>query len=174
MSTPLTDIEARTKALAEARTVLAGIVTELNDGIEALKRQHMRSLKAAVSKVAQRHAELKALIEEHPDLFVKPRTVVFHGVKVGLQKGKGVLEFDDPERVVALIEKWYPDQVDVLVATRKTPVKDALQQLTGAELKKLGIRVTEADDQVVIKPTDSDVDKLVNALVKGATEEAES
>lgn len=174
MSTPLTDIERRTKALADARTVLAGIVTELNDGIEALKRQHMRSLKAAVGKVAERQAELKALIEEHPDLFIKPRTVVFHGIKVGMQKGKGGLEFDDPDRVVALIEKWYPDQVELMVATKKTPVKDALQQLTGAELKKLGVHVLDADDQVVIKPTDSDVDKLVNALVKGATEEATS
>jgi hypothetical protein len=34
--------------------------------------------------------------------------------------------------------------------------------------------VVEAGDQVVIKAADADVDKLVKALIKGATEDATS
>lgn len=99
-------------------------------------------------------------------MFDTPRTVVFYGIKVGLQKGKGAIEWDDDAQVVKLIEKHFPEQADVLIKTTKKPVKKALAQLTVAELKKLGIVVEETGDQVVIKSTDSEIDKLVNALLK--------
>lgn len=172
--TTINDIERRTKLLADARAALADIVTQLNDGIEALKRDHMRALKAAVARVAERHEELKALIEEAPDLFVKPRTVVFHGIKIGYQKGTGKLEFDDPDRVVALIKKHFPEQAEALILTTERPAKEALEQMSAADLKKLSIVVEGTADRVVIKHTDSTVDKLVKALIKGATEDTEA
>ena len=49
-------------------------------------------------------------------------------------------------------------KADVLVATTERPAKDALAQLTAAELKKLGISVTDGGDAVFIKPADSAVD----------------
>lgn len=168
--TQITDIELRTKAFSEARAAVAAIVTELNDGIDALKRQHMGSLKRAINRMAEKHDQLKALIEANPALFAKPRTVIFHGVKVGYQKGKGAITFDDADQVIKLIRKHMPDQADVLIATAEKPAKDALAQLTAAELKRIGVSVTDASDQVVIKPTDSETDKLVDALLKGATE----
>ncbi|MEW5893352.1 MAG: host-nuclease inhibitor Gam family protein [Pseudomonadota bacterium] len=169
--TSLVDIETRAKKYAEAREHLAGIVAALNDGIEALKRDHMKRLKKAVADAAERHDALKALIEDAPELFVKPRTVVFHGIKLGYQKGKGKIEWDDADQVVRLIKKHFPEQADVLVATTERPAKDALAQLTAAELKKLGISVTDGGDAVFIKPADSAVDKMVDALLKDATEE---
>ena len=169
--TKLTDIEPTAKAYAEARAK----VTDLNSGIEALKRDHMPALKRAIAKAAEKHDQLKQLIEANPALFVKPRTVVYHGVKLGMQKGKGGISFDDAEQVVRLIKKHYPEQADVLVVTTEKPAKDALAQLTVAELKKVGCTVVDAGAAVVIKPTDSEVDKLVDTLLKGATEtEAEA
>lgn len=164
----LPDIERRAKALAETRERLSAIVTELNAGIEALHRAQMPALRRAVAAVADRHDELKGLIEQHPELFVKPRTVVMHGIKLGYAKGKGSVEFDDADQVVRLIEKHHPDQVDVLVQVEKTPVKAALAQLSAAELKKLGVTVEGTSDVVLIKPTDSAVDKTVKALMKAA------
>jgi hypothetical protein len=38
-------------------------------------------------------------------------------------------------------------------------------------LKKLGCTVRDTGDEVVIKPVDGDVDKIVRALLKDATEE---
>lgn len=169
--TTINDIERRTKLLADARAALSEIVMQLNAGIEALKRDHMRALKAAVARVAERHEELKALIEEAPDLFVKPRTVVFHGIKVGYQKGAGKIEFDDADRVVALIKKHFPEQAEALILTTERPAKEALEQMSAADLKRLGIVVEGTADRVVIKHTDSTVDKLVKALIKGATED---
>lgn len=168
--TQLTDIEPSAKAYAEARAKVAEIVTQLNDGIEALKRSHMPALKRAITRAAEKHDQLKQLIEANPALFVKPRTVIYHGVKIGLKQGSGGITFDDADQVVRLIKKHFPEQADVLVITTEKPSKDALRNLTVAELKKVGCNAVEAGDQVVIKPTDSEVDKLVDTLLKGATE----
>lgn len=165
------EIERRTLALAETRERVAAIVSELNAGIEALQRANMPALRRAVAAAANKHDELKQVIEANPELFVKPRTVVLNGIKVGLAKGKGSIEFEDPEQVVKLIKRNHPDQVDVLIQTEEKPVKTALAQLSAAELKRLGVKVEGTDDVVVIKPTDSAVDKTVAALLKAAIDE---
>jgi hypothetical protein len=173
--TQLTDIERRAKAFADARAEVAGIVSLLNEGIEALKRDNMPSLKRAIARAAEKHDNLKGLIDANPQLFVRPRTVVFHGVKVGYGKGKGGITFEDGAQVVKLIKKHLPDQAEVLIITKESPAKDALAQLSATDLKKIGCSVVNAGDAVVIKPTDSEVDKLVDTLLKGATEaEAEA
>ena len=101
----LVAIESKTKEFADARAKLAVIVTALNDSMEALKRQYMADLKRAVAATAKRQDELKGLLEASPELFAKPRSVIFHGIKVGYAKGKGKIEFTDPEQVVKLIKK---------------------------------------------------------------------
>lgn len=168
--TQLTDIEPTAKAYADARAKVVEIVTDLNAGIDALKRNHMPALKRAITKAAEKHDQLKQIIEANPALFVKPRTVIYHGVKIGMKKGTGGISFDDADQVVRLIKKHYPDQADVLIITSEKPAKDALAQLSVAELKKIGCNSVDAGDAVVIKPTDSEVDKLVDTLLKGATE----
>ena len=35
-----------------------------------------------------------------------------------------------------------------------------------SDLKKIGVTVIETGDEVFIKPTDSEIDKLINALLK--------
>lgn len=167
-------IEQRAKALADARATMSDIVTALNDRIEALHRQHMRGLKAAVHAVAEQHDKLKALIEEHPALFTKPKTVVMHGLKVGFKKGPGKVEFDDADKVVKLIEKHFPEQVELLAPSERKVSKDALQLMNAVDLKKLGVKVTGTGDAVLIAPVDSQVDKLLKALLKAATDETEA
>ncbi|WP_374342634.1 host-nuclease inhibitor Gam family protein [Azonexus sp.] len=167
----LTQIEKHAMAYAVAREHLASIVSAMNQGIEAIKRDHMKRLKKAVAEAAERHDALKALIEAAPDCFIKPRSMVLHGIKLGYQKGKGKIEWDDADQVVRLIKRHFPEQADVLIATSERPAKDALAQLTAAELKKLGISVTDGGDAVFIKPADSAVDKMVDALLKDAVEE---
>lgn len=167
----LAEIEIRARKYAEARERVALIVSDLNDGIETLKRSELPRLRKAVATAAEHHDALKSLIEGAPGCFVKPRTVVLHGIKLGFQKGKGKIEWDDADQVVRLIKKHYPEQADVLVATTERPAKEALANLSAAELKKLGISVTDGGDAVFIRPVDSAVDKMVDALLKDATEE---
>jgi len=169
----LTEIESLTRTFASARSDLADAVTLLNDEIERIKRKHLGDLKRLVARCAERHAALKAGIESSPSLFDKPRTHIFHGIKVGYKKSVGTIEWDDDDQVVALIKKHFADQADVLIHTEERPLKKALRELTVADLKKLGCTVEETGDVVVIKPTDGEVDKIVNALLADATDDAE-
>lgn len=166
------NISKRASVYSDARQLLAEKVTAFNDGLAALRKDHIPGIKKAVARAAEAEAALRALIEANPDCFTKPKTQVFSGVKVGYQKGKGTISFEDADSVVARIKKHLPDQADVLIKQKETPVKDALAQLSAADLKKIGVTVSEAGDQVVIKPVDSEVDKMVDALLKDVGEEA--
>lgn len=166
-------IEKLTRNYADARERLAETVQALEDKIEAIKRQYLPGIKIQVGIAAQEKADLKAAIEDGKELFVRPRTVIISGIKVGLEKGKGRIDWDDNDTVVRLIEKHFPDQAEVLIQTKKKPVKKALANLSAGELKKLGIQVEDTGDQVVIKPTDSQIEKLVDKLLKEKDEETE-
>lgn len=165
MST-LNEIEKITKEYADERQKLSDRIRQLKDEMNQLKRKRLPVIKNTVQTVMEKQEALKAALEDSRPLFEKPRTVVFHGVKVGFQKGKGKITWSDDAQVVKLIKKNFPDQVDVLIKTTEKPSKDALANLPTADLKKLGIIVNETQDQIVIKSTDSEIDKFVDALLK--------
>lgn len=167
----LKEIEALTKAYADRREALAGTVSGLNDELEAVKRKYLARIKQQVASAKDAAANLSAAIEASPALFVKPRTITVHGIKVGFQKGKGKVTFADGDKVVELIKKHLEDRADVLILTEEKPNKEAIAQLEVAELKKIGCSVTGTGDQVLIKDAAGDVDKLVAALLKEEVEE---
>lgn len=168
----MSDIESRAKMLAQAREKLSELANELQAGIDALTRTAMKDLKRAVNAAQEHQTALLALVEQAPDLFTRPKSVVFHGVKIGYQKSKGKIEFDDAEAVIRLIKKHFPDQADVLITTKESPAKEALANLSAADLKRLGVHVTDAGEVVFVKFTDTAVDKMVDALFSKAAAEA--
>jgi len=170
----LQDIEKRAKKFADLRAKLADEVRNLNDEVEAAKRRHLSAIKRLVEAAGEAHGELHDAIAESPALFEKPKTQTLHGIRLGFQKGKGRIEWDDDEQVVALIRKHQKDDFDLLVKTEYTPVKKALAQLSVADLKRLGVEVEETGEVVFIKDTTTDIDKLVTALLKQETAEAEA
>lgn len=174
MSPSLAEIEALTKTYAEARGSLGSLLSALNADLERVKQKYLPGIKAAVAKTKDAEGWLKGAVEQTPQLFVKPRTYSFHGIKVGYQKGKGGIAWDDPDHVVQLILRHLPDQADVLIQTTRRPVKKALEQLTVAELKKIGCTVVESGDEIVLKATDGEVEKMVNALLKETAAEDEA
>ena len=167
----LKEIEATTKLYADARALLAGRVRELNDQVEAAKRERLPGIKRALNAAALLEMELREQIKESADQFVKPRSVVLHGVKVGYQKAPGAISWTNLDRVVALIREHFPRKFDVLVKATYKPVKKALAQLSAEDLKRIAVTVSADSDEVLIKDTASDVDKLVDALLKEAVEE---
>ncbi|WP_290890602.1 hypothetical protein [Arenimonas sp.] len=162
----LSAIEKQTRTFAEHQRDLRFLVEALQAEVEDAKRRAMKKIRNAVERATNSRAELKALIEQRPDLFVRPRSVVIDGIKVGFQKAKGGLVIDDEQRTCALIHKHLPDVVDQLIVSTEKPVKAALNLLTAADLKRIGVKVTDDTDEVLIKDTASDVDKLVAALLK--------
>ena len=159
-------IEKMTKDYADARATLSGRVTEMKEAIDLIKRRYLPLIKHAVNAALERKSKLQGEIENNPQLFEKPRTLVLHGIRVGFQKQRAGMEWNDDAAVVKLIRKHFPEQVDVLVKTTEKPVKTALNQLTVSDLKKLGVSVSEGADEPVIKPTDTDVDKLVAKMLE--------
>lgn len=167
----LAAIEGKARLYADRRDDLAGVVRVLNDQVEALKRSALPEIKRAVARAAEAHGKLRDLVEGAPGLFVKPRTVIFHGIKVGFEKGKGKLVFENGDRVCELINKHFPELTEALIIVSQAPNRKALGELAAADLKRLGVTVEDTGDQVVIRPTDTAVDKVVNALLKEAVEE---
>lgn len=170
--TRMKELEMAAQAFAEARAALSAIVSDLEAEMNAVKRRKISSLRRAVAKSNDRQSDLKNLIEASKELFEKPRTRVFHGIKVGYQKGKGGLDIGDEERVLKLILKHFPDREEELIRTKKAPDKTALGKLPVSDLKRLGIEVIATQDEIVLKATDSAVDKIVDALLKGMEEDS--
>lgn len=170
--TTLADIEHKARKASEARAELRGLVTQLEEETRALRRAYQRQLMRLTETAATAEGVLLGLVEDAPELFSKPRSVILHGIKCGYQKGRGELVFDDANKVVSLIQKHLPEQMDVLVKTTYAPVKTALAQLSVAELKRIGVQVVETGDIAFIKPMDSEIDKLVSALMDSFREAA--
>ena len=145
------------------------MVEDLEADREKLMRKYLPVLREAVARAARAKLALYSAIADSPGLFEKPRTLVFSGVKVGFQKGKGGIEFDDADKVVALIRKQFGDEAIAYLRVSTAPDKKMLAELPVAELKKLGCTVTETGDVVVIKPTDGEIEKTVAALLATAT-----
>ncbi len=161
------EIEKRTQEYSAARRVLVDRMQTLEDEIAKIKRRLLPGIKAAAESAAQFKAVLIRAIEDSPELFDAPRTQVYSGIKVGLQKGKGKLDWESDDLVVRLIKKHFPEDMwDVLIKKTEKPRKDGLNGLPVADLKRIGVTAEETGDQIVVKPMDSEIDKLVDALLR--------
>jgi hypothetical protein len=168
----LKEIENLTKEYALARKTLSDRVQELEEELTQIKKRHLTGIKKAVAVAATWQSNLNAAIDAAPELFQKPRTVVFYGIKVGMQKQKGKIEWEDDEYVIERLKKLFPDNWEDYVKITAKPVKAALENLSVSDLKRLGVTAEESGDKVLIKPTDSEVDKLVEALLRDEIKEA--
>ena len=162
----LEEIEKLTDAHVKASRTLADKCQSLEDGINDLKKRHLKGIKGAASVLVGTTTALQTAIKRSEFLFQKPRTKVISGVKIGFQKKKGTINWDDDAHVIKLIKKHFPDKADVLIKTTHKPDKSALNNLTVAELKKIGVEAKETGDEVIIKSLDTEVDKYVKALLK--------
>lgn len=166
----LATIDQRTKRYAEAREHLAALVTELNAGIQALQRAQLPAVRKAVQRASEHHARLNEALSARPDLFKRPRTTIFHGVVVGYKKGKATFKYD-ADFVIKQIKLRLPLKQDSLIRVEEKVVAEGLKLLTDDERAKIGVTLEEGKDAVVITPTDSAIDKAVNALLAAAIDE---
>ncbi len=161
----LEKIESLTNKLATERDVLASLVDELQEEMEQSKDARLPNIRRIAKRVLKTKEKLEIIIGDNPQLFVKPRTLTMSGIKIGFQKGKGLLGYKDASAVIKLIRKHYPEKEDVLVKTTESIIKKAINNMTASELRRIGITVIPGEDQVLIKPAGSDIDKLVSAYL---------
>lgn len=169
----LFEIDKAAQEYSQAHDGLAEIMTAIDDAVTRIKRERMPTLRKAVEKAAAKKTALRGLIDESRDQFKSPRTRILHGVKLGLQKGKGKLDWEDDELVVKLIKKHFPEETwEMLIKKTEKPRKDGLNGLDVKDLRKIGVTAEDTGDQIVVKPTDSEIDKMVDALLGDEDPEA--
>lgn len=141
-------------------------IAELEADLETVKQKHLPGLKKQAAKLAAAEAELYNAVENAPDLFEKPKTLVIAGTKIGFSNSVGSIVVDDESQTVKLVEKHFPDRFDELVKTERTPRKDALRTLEPKELARLGCRIEGCGPVVIVKRVAGDVEKLINKLIE--------
>jgi len=169
-NTPIITIETACRALSDERARLRDLVAELEDKIRAIKRAFNHRIKHLAGQAAARHNDLVALVEGNPTCFEHPRTQIFHGVRVGYRKGVGGIAWDDDAQVIKLIKARMPEAADTLIKTTEKPIRAALKALPVGELKRIGCRVDDTGDQIIVQPIDSEIDRLVDAILADITD----
>lgn len=164
------------KNYAATRSVVSERVSALEAEVQDAQRRKLPGIKSAVAEAADAKARLEAAIEEGRMLFKSPRTITAHGIKCGLQKGKGKITWlGKPAAVVALIKKHLAGKASLLIKTEETLKKAGLNSLSVEELKKIGCTVGATGDHVYVAAEDTAVDKLVERILKeGQGEELEA
>ena len=170
LASPLAGLEILCARYDEESTQLESLIAALEADLEAVKQKHLGALKRQASVVARREAELQSAIEANGSLFVKPRSVTLHGIKVGLTYSKGCLEFDDADTVIRLIKKLHKAEADTFIRTKEEPNKEALWTLSVDQLAQLGCRIEGVGDQVICKRVAGDVEKLIKKLIEKLVE----
>ncbi|MDP2432917.1 MAG: hypothetical protein Q8O33_12905 [Pseudomonadota bacterium] len=156
----LTHRELTLRAQAQEADIAAAMVPIL--------ARHRPGIDAAAEEKAAAQDALMRLVQANPQLFKRPRSVTVDGVKAGYRKELDSLDWDDEQVVIARIQAMLPDQVDLLIRTQTSLVADALPQLDATTLRQIGVRQVSGSDQAFVSIGDSDVDKLVKAILADA------
>jgi len=163
--TTMDEIVALARAYSKARDALEATGEEIRQLQRRAVRDRLRGMRSRVAETAAAHDALKAAIEGRPELFVKPRTVAVDGVKFGFRKQTGAVDTGDEAQAIALLRKKLPGLADTLINVKETLDKKGLRKLPAADLARIGVTIEDPVDEVVIATAESDIDKLVNALL---------
>lgn len=170
--TDINEIERLSAVYAEAMTALSQDVIVLDKSLRTVKEKALPGIKRAVQRAASAKTNLLAAVADSAELFQKPRTKVLHGVKVGIGKSKGKVVMADEELVIKRIRKLLPEeQAELLIRVKERVHKPGVYDLSVDDLKRLGIDIIGTGDQPVAKLMDSDIEKVINALLGDDSEE---
>ncbi len=164
----MTDIETAAAEFAAANAEMARLVGEAGEAIGTIRHKYSTPLKDAYAAVKMKRKALERLIDRRRDLFVRPRTRILHGIRLGVTKDRGAVHYDcDEDVMVARIRATLGDKAEDLIAITEKPIKKQLALQDEKVLRKLGVEVREDTDSVLIKPAANDVEKAAQAFLEG-------
>lgn len=159
-------IERAAQAYSDSIDDLKSQMNLLEEAITEEKRLAMPLIRQCVRKARKKEKELQSLVKGSSDLFQKPKTRVFHGIKVGFRLVAMKLKYPADDKLVAKIRSELPDEADTLIVTKDAPVKDAIQNLGVKVLRRLGILVQNPFNEVVVKHQTGDMLKMADAMME--------
>ena len=154
------------KAYSQAITQLTQRLDDLEKAREQLTNRRMPGISTAAAHAMQAKAALLAEITSNADQFNKPRSRTQHSVKYGMQAQQNTLNIVSEDRTKQLIRQHLPEQAEILIETKTTLNKSELKKLDDAALAAIGITVDKPGDIAFAKPAESNVNKLVEAVLK--------
>lgn len=165
-------IESKTKKYSEIHSSLSHKITEMERQISDIRKVFMTDITADIKKLKTAGDALYEIIGQNKNLFNNPKTVIFHNIRVGIMKGKGKKEFDN-DVTIKLIKKHLPLQQDTLIKIEEKVISKALEQLSASDLKKIAVEITDSQDEVMIKPVDSEIQKIINNILNESNNKEE-
>ena len=168
---PIQHLERRVQDYADALAEYQALTALMRDEIRHVTARHLAAIRHLFNGLKDRQADICAEIQAHPEWFVRPKTRVIHGIKLGLRKRKGRLVIPDATRTVQRIKALYEDDIGVLIKATETPLKSGLEKLSAKELKRLGVEVTDDSDDVVFVAAADGFDELIDFLIADAGHE---
>lgn len=163
----LVTIEQSCTKLASARSALNAKLVELQTEMDAARRRRIKNIRKAIAKVEELTQATRDLVAAAPDLFEKPKSTLLAGIKVGYQQSKPRLEIPDVDETLLRIQRLLPATAGTYIKTEESLIRAALAQLPAAMQKRLGVKVVEGEDEVIVRPQDTDVEVLCKTLLGG-------
>ena len=166
--TSLSDIEQQAKVHRADRDELSAAITKMEAELGKIRERHMEKIRPLIKTTVASGETLFDMVEGAPTLFTKPKSQTLHSIKLGFQKQRGSISIPDGDKTIALIRKHLPERAAELIQVTEAPKKKGLNDLSVAELKKIGCTVTKDTDVAFIKPVSGEAEKLVDALLTDA------
>lgn len=171
----LTKIRAAAQRLADAHRGSVAHATALEHALAQaatpIYAAHRAGIDAAAAEEAEANAELQRLIDAAPQLFYRPRSITVDGVKCGYRKDQDGIEYDDEAAVIARIRALpeLAEMAPVLIRTEEHLNREAIDMIDPLQRRRAGIRSVTGADQSFIAFSDTDVEKLVKAIMADAS-----
>lgn len=171
----ITEIRAAAKLLAAAHlesiTRASTLQAALSAAITPIYRAHQAGIDAAAEEESAAKANLQLLVDAAPQLFKRPRSITVDGIKCGYRKDDDRLDWDDEANVIAriLVLPELKSMAQVLVRTEQALNIGALSELSADQRRQIGVRRIDGVDQSFITFGDTDVDKVMKAILADAS-----
>lgn len=160
---------------------IAKVRTEYDQAVAALRDVYVGHLNAAVDAAGETEALLYNAIVASPELFAgEPRTRQVGTVSFGMRRLPGKITIANQNKSVESLRKQAaegkvsPELVEAAIETKYVVKKSTVGDLPAAALKRAGIKVIAAADEVVLKDEVSGEGRaLVKSLRSGSVAKPE-
>lgn len=168
----LLDVEQKTKNYSEQYSELNSLISDMEKEVKEVHDKYRKQIKSGITKLKASSEQLRNTIEANKEFFDKPKTQTWFGIRVGYGKGKGKKEFDN-EVTIKLIKKFFPDKADSLIKITEKVISKALDSLSVTELKKIGVEIEAAGDEIVIRHVDNEIEKIIDKILSSSKDNAD-
>ena len=159
------EIESQCADLLSAQVARKMIAGRIRSAHRKVMENNIEALKSAIAEESVKHESLVENIQENKDLFTKPKTRAFMGVKVGFRKKPGKVVIKDPKQALLLAKKFLlKEHPDLIVTTERLDLTQ-IKKLSVKEMGKIGATYIDSTDEAFAQTAKTDPDKLIDALM---------